>query len=295
MTSVRVGRVLVTQQLVDRRLGPGPRIDLFHDDRAIEVHAVLGGHRPRHDNRSRGHFAISEFASFAIHDLGGLTDEHAHAQHRPLAHDTAFDHFGAGADKAVVLDDGRTRLHRLQHAADAHAARQVHVLADLRAGSNSGPGIHHGALVHIGAQVHKRRHQNHARRNKGRLADDTVGDSAEARSLPLIVAPALELAVDLVPPAAALRTAILLFHVLDAKTKQHSLFGPLVHMPAAIVLLLRHAQAAAIKGSQSILNRIAGLSRGGGRDGVTRLPGGFNGGFKLCVGHLTLPENDRRA
>jgi hypothetical protein len=54
-------------------------------------------------------------------------------EHRVFFDDHAFDHFRARADEAVVLDDGRAGLQRLEHAADADAARQVHVLADLRA------------------------------------------------------------------------------------------------------------------------------------------------------------------
>ena len=50
-----------------------------------------------------------------------------------------------------------------EHAADAHAAGQVHVLADLRARAHGGPGVDHGAFVDIGADVHVAGHQHHAR------------------------------------------------------------------------------------------------------------------------------------
>ena len=42
----------------------------------------------------------------------------------PLDHH-ALRHLGAGADEAVVLDDDRVGLQRLQHAADADAAGDV--------------------------------------------------------------------------------------------------------------------------------------------------------------------------
>ena len=45
-------------------------------------------------------------------------------------------------------------LQRLEHAADADAARQVHVLADLRARADGGPGVDHRAFVDVGADVH---------------------------------------------------------------------------------------------------------------------------------------------
>src|SRR3546814_8858500 len=49
-------------------------------------------------------------------------------QHRALLDDDALGDLGACADEAVVLDDDRIGLQRLQHAADADAARQVAVL-----------------------------------------------------------------------------------------------------------------------------------------------------------------------
>ena len=42
-------------------------------------------------------------------------------------HDHPLDHLRARADEAIILDDGRVRLQRLQHAADPDAAGKVHV------------------------------------------------------------------------------------------------------------------------------------------------------------------------
>jgi hypothetical protein len=81
--------------------------------------------------------------------------------HRVLLDDHAFDDLGARADEAVVLDDGRVGLQRLEHAADADAAGQVHVLADLRAAAHGGPGVDHRAFVDVGADVHVAGHQHH--------------------------------------------------------------------------------------------------------------------------------------
>ena len=76
----------------------------------------------------------------------------------------SLDHFRARPDEAVVLDDDRVRLQRLEHAADADAAGQVTVLADLRAGADGRPGVDHGAGVDIGADVDEARHQHDAGR-----------------------------------------------------------------------------------------------------------------------------------
>src|SRR5690606_39235569 len=116
---------------------------------AVKIDPVLRGHRGGDHHRTGRHFAIHHLAGLAVDDLGGLADKHAHAQDRAFAHDAALDHFRTRADEAVVLDDGGAGLHRLQHAADADAARQVDVLADLRAGTHGCPGVDHRALVDI--------------------------------------------------------------------------------------------------------------------------------------------------
>ena len=73
------------------------------------------------------------------------------------------DHHAATADHAVVLDDHRRGLRRFEHAADAHAAGQVHVLADLRARSDRRPGVDHRAAADPRADVDVARHEDHAR------------------------------------------------------------------------------------------------------------------------------------
>ena len=51
---------------------------------------------------------------------------------------------------------------RLEHAAQAHAAGQVHVAAHLRAAAHGGPGVHHGARAHARADVHVAGHHHRA-------------------------------------------------------------------------------------------------------------------------------------
>ena len=113
----------------------------------------------------------------------------------------------AGADEAVVLDDRRPGLHRLEHAADADAAREVHVPADLRAGADRRPGVDHRALADIGAEVDEGGHQHDARARYRPSGAPRSRHRAEAGGAPVVVGPALELRIDLVPPAAALRAA----------------------------------------------------------------------------------------
>ena len=83
----------------------------------------------------------------------------------------------------------------------------MHVPADLGAGPDRRPGVDHRPLADIGAEVDERRHQHHPRRDVGRAAHHRGRHGAEARRAPVVLGPALELRVDLVPPAAALRPA----------------------------------------------------------------------------------------
>src|SRR5690606_30568464 len=114
------------------------------------VGSLLGQVAADH-HAARGHAAVADLTGLAVEDRGALAQVHAHAEHRVLFHDDAFDDFGASADEAVVFDDGRVGLQGLQHAAQAHAAGEVHVLADLRAAAHGGPGVDHGAFVDVGA------------------------------------------------------------------------------------------------------------------------------------------------
>ena len=134
----------------------------------------------------------------AVEDLRALADEHAHAEHGVLLDDHALDDFGARADEAVVLDDRGIGLHRLEHAADAHASRQVDVLADLRAGADRRPGVDHRALVDVRADVHERRHEHDVLREEGAAPRDGGRDDPDAGRRKLIVGKAGELGRHLV-------------------------------------------------------------------------------------------------
>src|SRR5690606_41828977 len=75
-----------------------------------------------------------------VDDRRGGGDHDVGAEHDLALQPYALDHDGARAQEAAVLDDHRRRARRLEHPADPHAARQVHVLADLRAAPHRGPG-----------------------------------------------------------------------------------------------------------------------------------------------------------
>src|SRR5260221_3397876 len=203
----------VAQELVDRGLGAGALVDPFDDDGAIEAGgraAVgIGAARQiaRHDHRVGGDAAAEDFAGGAVDDARRRADEDAHREHRPGLDDDALDDLAARADEAIVLDDHRVRLERLEHAADADAAREVAVLADLGAGADRRPGIDHRGAVDIGADIDEARHQDDARRDEGGTADDAARHRAEAGLAKTRRIPVLEFRRHLVPPRRAAGTA----------------------------------------------------------------------------------------
>src|SRR5262249_27259520 len=148
------------------------------------------------------------------HDLGRLPQKHAHAEYGALAHDYAFGDFGASADEAVILDDHRLLLQRLEHAADPNPARDVHALADFCARTHGRPGVDHGALIDIGAEIDERRHQHDVAGDERRAAHHCARHCAEAGIAKPVRPPAIELRRHLVPPTRLARAATDHVHVV---------------------------------------------------------------------------------
>ena len=131
----------------------------------------------------------------------------------------ALHHHAPRSDVGVVLHDHGHRVRRLQHAADAHPAGQVDVLADLRARSDGGPGVHHRALVHVAADVDERGHEHDTGRDVGAPAGDGAGHH------PHPVQPGLQRHPVVVAEVARLR----LLHRQQPERQQDGPLGPLVH------------------------------------------------------------------
>src|SRR5690606_33314824 len=242
------------QQFVDAGLAARPLVHLLDDHRAVQrVRTVLRRQLARHHHAARRHVAVADLAGHAVVDAGGLAEEHAHADHAVVAYHHAFDHLRARADEAVILDDRRAGLQRLEYAADAGAAGQVHVPADLRAGADRGPGIDHGALAHMGTDVDEARHQHHVAAEVGSAARHRARHHAHAHRAEALGVEAGEAGLDLVPERRRLRVHH--GHVVDAEVQQHRLLQPFVHLPAAAGLRLGHAQRAALQAGHGLLDR----------------------------------------
>ncbi len=161
----------------------------------------------------------------------------------------------------------------------------MHILADLGAGPDRGPAVDHRSLIHIGADVHKRRHQHHALGDIGRPAHDGSRHRAKPGVPPAVFTPALKLAGHFVPPDRFAGATVDDCHVIQTKRQQHRLFGPLIDVPVAVLARLGHAQGAAVKCCQRFLYRRTDLTGCGWRNTVPGLPGGFDCGFKVRIWH----------
>ena len=172
-----------------------------------------------HADRPGGHLAAGQFvAGLDIDHVRGPGQDGARAEHGTLADPGAFDDHAPGADVRVVLDDHRDGVRRLEHAADTDPAGQVHVLADLSAGSDRRPGVDHRPGVDIGTDVDERGHQDRAGRDVGTPPDDGARDRAHAVEVrgerdPVVI-----------PEVAHLRPD----HRQQAEGQQDRAFGPFV-------------------------------------------------------------------
>ena len=74
-----------------------------------------------------------DFAGGTIDDLRRCPQIDPHRQHGTFADNHTFGNFGTRADEGTVADDHRPGLHRFENTADADAARQMDIFADLGA------------------------------------------------------------------------------------------------------------------------------------------------------------------
>ncbi len=212
-----------------------------------------------------------------------MADVDAHGEHRVFFDDDAFDHFGAGADEAVVFDDGGVGLHGLQHAANTNAAAQVHVFANLGAGTDRSPGVDHGAFIDISADVDKRGHQNHALGQVAAAARHGGGHHANAGGFHAGFGHARKFGRYFVIKAQL--TGFHEFVIFQAKAQQHGFFDPLVHGPLAHGLAGGDAQVARVELGNDVLDGVQQFRGGIGHGDVGAVfPGGVEDGLEL-LGH----------
>ena len=214
------------------------------------------------------------FAGFPIIDAGGLTDEDAHGDDGALLDDDPFYDLGASADEAVVFDDGRVRLQRLENATDTDATREVNIGPDLGTGAHGDPGVDHGAFTDEAADVDIRGHQNGVAGNVGALTDDGIRHHADGLFLEAFRSVIGKLERHLVIEVGAWGSQHGIF--VDAKIEQHGLLQPLMHHPFTGDFL-GNTGLARVQHLDGLQNRLARQGiYAGRRDAVTALVGLFD-------------------
>lgn len=154
-----------------------------------------------------------------VDDLGAGRDDHTSSEHGPFADLDALDHDDAGAQEGPVADDHRAGAGRFEDPADTDATSDVDVAADLGAGADGRPGVHHGASADASADVHEARHHDDALLEMRAVAQHGPGHDTN------IVGGPLER--DLVPvfDGAALHA----LHRTECEVEKDGLLGPGMH------------------------------------------------------------------
>ena len=215
-----------------------------------------------------------DFAGFPIVDAGGLTDEDAHGDHGAFLDDDPFDDLGAGPDEAVVFDDGRVGLQRLENPADTDATGEMNIGADLGTGTHGHPGVDHGAFPDIAADVDIGGHQNGVAGDVGALADDGIRYDANGLFLETLRGVVGKLEWHLVVEVGARGSQHGIF--VDAKIEQHGLLQPLMYHPLTGDFL-GNTGLTRVQHLDGLQNRLARQSiHAGRRDAVTAFIGLFN-------------------
>jgi hypothetical protein len=110
-------------------------------------------------------YAPSVFYGFwprNVDDFGGHGEYNVGTEYDFFFEVHAFYDDAARADEAAVFDYYGGGLYGFEYAADAYAATEVYVFADLCAAAYGGPGVDHGAAIYVAANVYVGGHEDYA-------------------------------------------------------------------------------------------------------------------------------------
>ena len=169
----------------------------------------------------------------------------------------------------------------------------MHILANLCARADSGPGVYHGAFVHVGANVDEGRHQDHTLGQIAATARHGRWHHAHAGGFHAGFVEVGELGGYLVEKAQVAGAHD--FVVLEAKAQQHRFLDPLVRGPLAHALTRGDAQMPGVELGDDVLDRLSDfLGRGFDRNIGAVVPRGVydflellahdNASFRLKMG-----------
>src|SRR5215472_13589117 len=219
---------MVTEDLVQREpVVPGPLGQPPEHEHARHAEVAAGeaaGPGAADADRPRGRLSPGEFrAGRDVDDVRGRGQHGARAELCAGPHPGAVHHHGPGADERLVLDHHGHRVRRLQHAANADSAGEVDIPADLGAGPDGGPGVHHRALLYPCADVDERGHEHHAGREVAAPAGDRAGHHPDPVQAGFQRHPVVVLKVPGLRP----------LHRQQPERQHDGVLGPLVHADLA--------------------------------------------------------------
>src|SRR6185437_2220217 len=164
------------QQVFERSAKVGFFVAVLYDHGRVDAEAPLlafafvDGARAGHyycrlgDDQRAIDCGAQHFAAHEIVDGCAAREDGAGGEDRAFADDGCFVDSTVAADENVVFNNDGAGVDRLEHASDLCSGTQVHMLADLRAGTDEGMRVDHCAFVDIGSGVDVH----------GRHADDTA-------------------------------------------------------------------------------------------------------------------------
>ena len=157
---LRFARAVVAQHVVELRLVVAlARLEPLEHEHARQAELAAGERRaaawPTPRRTTAALTATDLLAGLGVDHRDRPGEDAPRTEHHAVAHAGAVGHDAAAADQALVADHHRRGLGRLEHAADADAAGQVDVVADLGARTDRRPGVDHRVRADPGADVRR--------------------------------------------------------------------------------------------------------------------------------------------
>src|SRR5688572_6084778 len=131
-SAISTAYCLIAEKFVNAGFRPRTFVDALDDHGASQGGpALVAWQRAGNHHRIGWHSAVHHLAARTVDDFGRSPEEDAHRQHGAFLDDDSLGHFRTRADEAIILDDHRSGLQRLENPADPGASRNMDVTADL--------------------------------------------------------------------------------------------------------------------------------------------------------------------
>ena len=162
-----------------------------------------------------------------VNNVSRARNYHIRAEHSLAADLRTLNNDSTATDKAVILDDNRSSLHRLKYATDTYASAQMHIFTNLSTRADCSPSVNHSSAIYVGADIDIRRHHNSSGSNICAIASNTVRNNSH----PEVVEVMFQL--HLIVPLKFSGTHCT--HLLNREVEYYRLLNPLVDLPLALL------------------------------------------------------------